>query len=75
MAEIEKTSSLRLPEIPKDTYYEDYVAAILNTGGYYLQRSVHCYEEGVEMLELDVVATKISSNNVEKTLIEIKSGG
>ena len=74
MANTQKTLSLRLPMIPKDKYYEDYVAAILNTGGYYLQRSVHHYEGNIEMLELDVVATKISSDKVEKTIIEIKSG-
>lgn len=73
MSEIEKIS-LRLPKIPRDSYYEDYVAALLNAGGYYLQRSIHRYVEGVEMLELDVVATKISADTVEKTVIEIKSG-
>lgn len=36
MAEAEVT--LQLPQIPKDCYYEDYVAAILNAGGYYLDR-------------------------------------
>lgn len=74
MLDIEKIS-LQLPKIPKDAYYEDYVAALLNTGGYYLQRSVHRYEEGVEMLELDVVATKITPDKVDKKVVEIKSGG
>lgn len=67
--------SLRVPKIPKDSYYEDYVAALLNAGGYYLQRSVHRYKEGVELLELDVVATKFNADSVKNTVIEIKSGG
>lgn len=71
----EQEISLRVPKIPKDSYYEDYVAAILNAGGYYLQRSVHRYKEGVELLELDVVASKFEAQSVKNTVIEIKSGG
>lgn len=67
--------SLNLPKIPKDCYYEDYVAALINAGGYYLQRSIHRNINGVELLELDVVATKIGKEGVRSTVIEIKSGG
>ena len=67
--------SLSLPKIPKDCYYEDYIAAILNAGGYYLQRSIHHNINGIEMLELDAVATKIEKDKVRNTVIEIKSGG
>lgn len=49
--------TLILPSIPKDCYYEDYVAAILNAGQYFLDRSVHRVEDGVDLLELDIVAT------------------
>lgn len=73
MAEIEL--SLGLPQIPKDAYYEDYVAAILNAGGYYLERSVHRAENNIELLELDVVATKFLPDNIDSTILEIKSGG
>lgn len=67
--------TLQLPQIPKDCYYEDYVAAILNAGGYYLDRSVHRTEDGLDLLELDVVATKFVSDHYENTIIEVKSGG
>ena len=66
---------LRLPPIPKDCYYEDYVAAFLNASGYYLDRSVHRKRNGLDLLELDVVATKFESTGVKKTIIEVKSGG
>lgn len=66
---------LVLPSIPKDSYYEDYVAAILNAGGYYLDRSVHRTKDGLELLELDIVATKFTSENTRSKIIEVKSGG
>jgi len=69
------SDTLQLPSIPKDCYYEDYVAAILNAGGYYLDRSVHRTEDGLDLLELDVVATKYGADYYEETIIEVKSGG
>ena len=71
----EKELTLSLPQIPKDAYYEDYVASILNTGGYYLERSVHRAENGIDLLELDVVATKFTASSIDSTIIEVKSGG
>lgn len=73
MAEAGK--SLQLPSIPKDCYYEDYVAAILSAGGYFLDRSVHRTEDGLDLLELDVVASKFAPDHYENTIIEVKSGG
>lgn len=70
-----RSDTLQLPSIPKDCYYEDYVAAILNAGGYYLDRSVHRTEDGLDLLELDVVATKYGADYYEETIIEVKSGG
>lgn len=70
-----KEDGISLPIIPRDAYYEDYVAAILNAGGYYLQRSIHDYVNGQEMLELDILACKITSDEVKNTILEIKSGG
>lgn len=67
--------SLQLPSIPKDCYYEDYVAAILSAGGYYMDRSVHRTEDGLDLLELDVVASKFAPDHYENTIIEVKSGG
>lgn len=71
----EDNQGLRLPSIPKDCYYEDYVAAILNAGGYYLDRSVHRRKNGVDLLELDVVATRFEPDKAINTIIEVKSGG
>lgn len=63
--------SLQLPSIPKDCYYEDYVAAILNAGGYYLDRSVHRTEDGLDLLELDVVATKFEVDHYQNMIVEV----
>ncbi len=66
---------ITLPDIPKDKEYEHYVAALLQCGGYYLERNITKREEGTELLELDIVSKKIDENGVKKTLIEVKSGG
>lgn len=73
MAEVGET--LQLPSIPKDCYYEDYVAALLSAGGYFLDRSVHRTEDGLDLLELDVVASKFAPDHYENIIIEVKSGG
>lgn len=65
--------ALALPKIPHDEYYEDYVAALLMLGGYYLEKRI-CLTEPTNVLELDIVTTSITENSVEKTLSEIKSG-
>lgn len=63
-----------LPEIPKDFAYEDYVASVLNAGGFYLERGLHKRDKN-DILELDIVTNKFTERGVEKTLSEIKSGG
>lgn len=66
--------SISLPKIPKDKEYEDFISAILQSGGYYLERGIiHRIKQDV--LELDIVSTKYSKENVERTISEIKSGG
>lgn len=70
-----ENSTLSLPKIPKDAYYEDYVAALLNAGGYYIERNIHKNSDGLDLLEIDVVATRFSKNGKEQTIVEIKSGG
>lgn len=71
----ENNQGLKLPSIPKDCYYEDYVAAILNAGGYYLDRSVHRTKGGLSLLELDIVATKFETDKAQRVIIEVKSAG
>lgn len=70
----EKDGSISLPKIPKDKEYEDFIAAILQSCGYYLERGIiHRIKQDV--LELDIVSSKFSRENVERTISEIKSGG
>ena len=70
----EEGYNISIPLIPKDYAYEDYVAAILNLGGYYLERGIH-KRAGKDILELDIVTNKFNNKGVEKTISEIKSGG
>lgn len=70
----ETAQTIELKQIPKDIPYEDYVSSVLNAGGYYLERGIHKREES-EILELDIVTSRFTSNGVEKTILEIKSGG
>lgn len=63
-------TKLTLPDLPKDEFYEDYVAAVLSIGGLFLERRL-ILNQPVNILELDVVTTKIEANIVEKTLSEI----
>lgn len=65
---------ITIPLIPKDFAYEDYVSAVLNIGGYYLERGIH-KRKGKDILELDIVTNKFSGSGVAKTISEIKSGG
>lgn len=68
-----ENGSISLPEIPKNKEYEDFIAAILQSGGYYLERGIiHRIKQDV--LELDIVSTKFSKGNVVRAISEIKSG-
>ena len=65
---------VKLPQIPKDHNYEDFIAAHLNAEGYFLERGIH-KREGEEILELDIVTNKYTSaGEIEKTFLEAKSG-
>ena len=68
------SKQLKLPSIPKDEFYEDYVAAVLSVGGLFLERRL-TLNKPINILELDAVTTRLSQNSVEKTLSEIKSAG
>ena len=62
-----------LDSSPKKEDFEDYVAAFLQCGGFYTEKSVIDRGEE-EMLELDIMAWKPSSGPPQHTLFEIKSG-
>lgn len=74
MADKEKEYVIEIPLIPKDFAYEDYVSSVLSAGGYYLERGIHKRETN-DILELDIVTNKFTADGVEKTILEIKSGG
>lgn len=63
----------RLPEAPAGKELEDFVAALLQAGGYFVEKNI--IERDVELvLELDVVATSYAQAMSEQILIEVKSG-
>lgn len=65
-----KDSGISLPQIPKEKEYEDFIAAILQAGGYYLERGIiHRIKQDV--LELDIVTTRFHKDHLEHTISEI----
>lgn len=69
-----KEKKIQLPDLPKGEYYEDFVAALLCAGGYYIEKRINL-REPTNILELDVVTSKYYSDHDEKRLSEIKSAG
>lgn len=68
-----ESTAIRLPEIPKDKDYEDYLCAYLQAGGLYVERSV-IHREDEEILELDILTTNFQNDSANNELIEIKGG-
>ena len=65
---------IRLPEVPQGEYLEDYVAAFLQCGGLYTEKSL--IESGeTQVLELDIMAWKPQDQPPRHELFEIKGGG
>ena len=64
---------IELVSKPKDYDYEDYICAYFQAGGLYVEKSI-IYRETEELLELDIITSDLSSDGVDKRLIEIKSG-
>ena len=62
-----------LPEIPKGSELEDYVAALLQCAGYFVEKSI-IERDQKEILELDIVATRYNSGVPHRQLYEVKSG-
>lgn len=67
--------AIALPELPEGIEFEEYIAAYLQTGGFYLDRSI--IERGAaEILELDILASSYSANAIPTIyLAEVKSRG
>ena len=67
-------TSIALPTIPEGESLEDYVAASLQCGGFYIDKSLT--ERGASnVLELDIVAWKAEEEGPHFTLVEVKGGG
>lgn len=68
-------ASAKLPDLPKGKEFEEFVAAFLQTHGYFIERNIIDRQEE-EVLELDVFASKYDKETIpENTLFEMKSGG
>ena len=68
-----------LPDIPKDTDFEDYVSAYYQLSGKFLERGV-IYRVGresctKELLEMDIVTSDVKHGETERNIVEIKSKG
>lgn len=67
--------SVSLPKLPKDDDFEDYVAAFLQSAGFFIEKSVIDRGEA-EVLELDIIFTDYAEEEPPfEKLIEVKSGG
>ena len=66
-------TTIHLPKIPEGEYLEDYVAAFLQCGGFYTEKSV--IESGeTQVMELDILAWKPTTQPPKHTLFEVKGG-
>src|SRR3989304_691556 len=62
-----------LPEFPKGREFEEYVAAVFQAAGYFLERDITEREE-IEILQLDSISTDYDNKPPIIRLIEAKSG-
>jgi hypothetical protein len=62
-----------LPGLPKGKEFEEYISALLQCGGFYVERNIIEREEE-EILELDIVATNYNEEQPKSLIVEVKSG-
>jgi len=65
---------IRLPSEPRESTYEDLIAACLTGLGFFVEANLHLRDETTEILELDVVATPVISPLDDVLLVDAKSG-
>lgn len=65
---------ISLPKIPKEKEYEYFIASILQSGGYYVERGI-THRIQSDILELDIVTSLFEEKNVIRAISEIKSKG
>ena len=66
---------ITLPKDPSEDQYEDLVSACLMANGYFVEPRITLTDGGVEVFELDVVATPSNEHYLNRVLLEAKSGG
>jgi hypothetical protein len=64
----------KLPSHPKGHELEQFVAAIFQYTGFYIDKNVSHWLEGTTIGELDVVLTGYTPSTLSQQLIEVKSG-
>ena len=65
-------TKVKLPKLPEGKEFEEYISALLLSAGYYLERNI-IDRKGVEILELDAIATNYGEQPPTTQLWEIKS--
>ncbi len=62
-----------LPGLPKGTEFEEYIAAVYQSSGFFVERDI-VERDGVDLLQLDVLVTNYSESPPLTEIIEAKSG-
>ena len=63
-----------LPDLPKGKEFEEYISALFQCAGFYVERNIIEREEKEGILELDIVATNYDEKPPKNLIIEVKSG-
>ncbi len=67
-------ATAKLPNLPKGKEFEEFIAAFLQTHGFFIERNIVDRQEE-EVLELDVIASRYKPSEIpEYILFEMKSG-
>jgi len=61
---------INLPVLPEGRFFEEYISAYFQSGGYYIERNI----TESQVLELDIIATDYNTRPPRIKLIEVKSG-
>lgn len=67
-------ATVNLPAIPKEAEFEELIAALMQSSGYYIERRIEQSDQGVQVLELDIITTDYMQSPPEIRIHEVKSG-
>lgn len=62
-----------LPESPKGEELEDYIAALFQASGHFVEKQI-IERDPADILELDIFATDYGPDEVVRRLVEVKGG-